>query len=162
MTNSSPSGKPEDSRPSSKPEDYIGRESEPTPWHVIDQAQIDAFADATLDHQYIHVNPELAKASPFGSTIAHGFLSLSMLSHFVKNFGVELDGVVMGINFGFDKVRFISPVHVGSQIRAHSKVMDVVEKESGRLMIKYEVMIEIRGSEKPAVVAEWLTMLIVE
>jgi acyl dehydratase len=138
----------------------IGWEAEPTDWFRVEQSQIDAFADATLDHQFIHVDPVRAAATPFGGTIAHGFLTLSMLSWFAGHFSLLVEGAVMGLNYGFDKVRFLSPVRSGSEIRARAKVLDIQQKQPGQVLVKYEVTIEIRGEAKPAVVAEWLGMLV--
>ncbi len=138
----------------------VGWEAEPTAWFRVEQSQIDAFADATLDHQFIHVDPVRAAATPFGGTIAHGFLTLSMLSYFAGHFSVLVEGAVMGLNYGFDKVRFLSPVRVGSDIRARARVLDVQQKQPGQVLLKYEVIIEIRDEPKPAVVAEWLGMLV--
>jgi len=137
----------------------VGEENT-TDWISIDQSMINAFADVTKDHQFIHVDPEGAKQTPFGSTVAHGFLSLSLLSHFAEEFGFAIPGVVMAINYGFEKVRFINPVKSGSEIRAQSKVADITEKSPGQFLIKYEVTIEIKGQEKPALVADWLIMQI--
>ena len=114
--------------------DFIGYQAEPTDWHQITQDQINQFADCTLDHQFIHVDEEKAKATPFGSTIAHGFLSLSMLSHFAENFSVIIDGFYMGLNAGFDKVRFLQPVTVDSRIRAHAKTLTIEEKNQGNFV----------------------------
>ncbi|MBU3069881.1 MaoC family dehydratase [Aestuariicella sp. G3-2] len=142
-------------------EQYIGRESEPTEWFTVTQDQIDQFADCTHDHQFIHVDPEKAKETPFGSTIAHGFLSLSMLSHFSEEFGMAIEGVYMGINYGFDSVRFLSPVKVNSRIRARAKNLEIVEKNPGQFVTKTEVTIEIEGVEKPALKAVWIGMQMV-
>ncbi|GGM09696.1 nodulation protein NodN [Pseudooceanicola nanhaiensis] len=125
-------------------------------WFVIDQARIDRFADVTEDWQYIHVDPEKAKASPFGTTIAHGFLTLSMLSAMVYDGGPEVDGVVMGVNYGFDKVRFVSPVKEGARVRAVFTMMDVTDKGPNEIQTTMGVSVEIEGQEKPALVAEWL------
>jgi acyl dehydratase len=141
--------------------EYVGFQTEPSPWFKVEQSQIDAFADATHDHQFIHVDPVRAAQTPFGSTIAHGFLSLSMLAHFAEGFGLALEGAQMGINYGFDKVRFLTPVNVNSEIRAQAKVVDITEKNPGQFMTKYEVVIEIKGKDKPALMAEWLTMQMV-
>lgn len=140
---------------------YIGRQSEPTGWFTVTQEQINQFAECTHDHQFIHVDPERAKNTPFGTTIAHGFLSLSMLSHFSAEFGLAIEGAYMGINYGFDSVRFISPVKVNSRIRAHAKTLEVVEKNPGQFMSKTEVTIEIEGEEKPALKAVWIGMQMV-
>jgi len=141
--------------------DVIGEQLGSSDWFKVEQSQIDQFADCTHDHQFIHVNPEKAAKTPFGSTIAHGFLSLSMLSFFAESFGAVVDGVQMGINYGFDKVRFIAPVKVDSRIRCHATLQNVIEKKPGQFMITFAVEIEIEGSEKPALKAEWLTMQMV-
>ncbi len=140
---------------------YVGYKAEPTEWFTIKQEQINQFADCTLDQQFIHVDPEKAKDTPYGSTIAHGFLTLSMLSHFSESFSVIIDGFYMGINKGFDQVRFVSPVKVDSRIRAHAKVLEIEEKKPGQYTLKVEVTIEIENAEKPALVAEWLSVQMV-
>lgn len=127
-------------------------------WFEIDQDRIDAFADATEDHQWIHVDEEKASAGPFGTTIAHGYLTLSLLPHLAP--GLELEGVRMGVNYGLDKLRFITPVPSGSRIRMRSVLRDVKEVPGG-VQIKAEVTVELEGSEKPAAVAEALTRLYV-
>jgi acyl dehydratase len=132
-----------------------------TDWFEVKQSQIDQFADCTLDHQFIHIDPEAAAKSPFGTTIAHGFLSLSMLSHFAESFGTMIEGVYMGVNYGFDKVRFISPVAVNSKIRANAKLVEATEKKPGQFMLKTEIEVEIEGTDKPALKAEWITMQMV-
>jgi len=142
-------------------ENYLGYEAEPTPWHVVDQSQIDQFADCTLDRQYIHVDPEKAKNTPFGSTIAHGFLTLSMLSHFAESYSLLIEGLFMGVNSGFDKARFLAPVKVGSRIRGRATFLDIVEKSPGQYRIRTEVTVEIEGEDKPALVAEWITVQMV-
>ncbi len=129
-------------------------------WFQIDQDRINAFADATLDHQFIHVDEEAAKKTPFGGTIAHGFLSLSMLPYLMKELTLIPQNVVMGINYGFNSLRFLNPVPVGSKIRACAQIKDVVEKNPGQFLVTYTVKVEIEGVEKPALVAEWLTMSI--
>jgi acyl dehydratase len=142
-------------------ETYIGYEAEPTPWHTVDQSQIDQFAECTLDRQFIHVDPEKAKDTPFGSTIAHGFLTLSMLSHFAESYSLVIEGIFMGVNSGFDKVRFLAPVKVGSRIRGHAKFLSFEEKNPGQFRIKTEVTVEIEGEDKPALVAEWISIQMV-
>jgi len=141
--------------------EYIGYESEPTYWHTVTQEAINQFADCTLDHQFIHVDPERAKQTPFGGTVAHGFLSLSMLSHFAEEFMVMIEGAHMGLNYGFDKVRFIAPVAVDSRIRARAKFIDITETKPGQFRFATQVTIEIEGQDKPALIAEWLTMQLV-
>lgn len=140
---------------------YIGYEAEPTEWLQVTQEQINQFADCTLDHQFIHVDPERAKDTPFGSTIAHGFLSLSLLSHFSEQYSVIIQGFYMGINYGFDKVRFLAPVNVDSRIRAHAKVLGIEETKPGQYRVKTEVTVEIEGKDKPALIAEWLSVQMV-
>lgn len=142
--------------------DFIGFQAEPTQWHEINQKQINQFADCTLDHQFIHVDEEKAKSTPFGSTIAHGFLSLSMLSHFAEDFSVIIEGFYMGLNAGFDKVRFLQPVTVNSRIRAHAKILSIEEKKPGQFRLSTEVTIEIEGCDTPALFAEWVSVQMVE
>jgi len=143
-------------------QNHVGKAAQPTDWFTVTQEQINQFADCTLDHQFIHVDPEKAKETPFGSTIAHGFLSLSMLSHFAESFSLVIEGVYMGVNYGFDKVRFISPVKVDSRIRCHAKVIDAIEKKPGQFMITTSVEVEIEGSDKPALKADWIGMQMVK
>ena len=138
----------------------IGKQMEPGDWFQITQENINKFADVTVDHQFIHIDPEAAKASPFGGTIAHGFLTLSMLSHLVESCSVMPAEVVMGINYGFDKVRFLTPVHAGKRIRVSVTIADVTPKDGNRYLLKQAVTIEIEGSDSPAAVCEWLTMFV--
>ena len=130
-------------------------------WFLLDQARINAFADVTEDHQFIHVDPQMsAELSPFGTTIAHGFLTLSMLSHLTATIPVpadRLEGIAMGVNYGFDKVRFISPVKVDSRIRASSVLARVELKDPNTIQATQDVTVEIEGAEKPALVAQWIT-----
>ena len=125
-------------------------------WFMIDQDRIDHFADDTEDHQFIHVNPEAAKATPFGGTIAHGFLTLSMLSAMMD--AMEKPAVQMSINYGFNKVRFLSPVKSGKRIRGHFKLLELEEKRPGQWQQTVEVTVEIEGEDKPALLAEWIFM----
>jgi acyl dehydratase len=129
-----------------------GQEWGRSDWLQVTQDRIDQFADATDDHQWIHVDAERAKKGPFGTTIAHGFLTLSLIPGLVSSF-VKVDGVKMGINYGLNKVRFPSPVRVGSRVRAVSKNMSVDDVEGG-VQVVNQVTIEIEGQEKPACVAE--------
>ena len=140
----------------------LGTEVGVSDWVTIDQDRIDKFADATMDHQFIHVDPEQAKPV-FGSTIAHGFLSLSLVAGipFEQEIGMVLEGTKMGLNYGLDKVRFLSPVPVNSEVRIRMKCIDVTEKNPGQYLAKTEVTMEIKGVEKPAFVAETLSMFIV-
>jgi len=132
----------------------VGQEIGVGEWVTITQEQVNLFADATLDHQWIHVDPEMASQGPFGTTIAHGFLTLSLVSEIAPS--VEIPGVRMAINYGLDRVRFISPVPVGSRLRARSVLQEVHEVPGG-VQVKSEVTIELEGGEKPACVAETLS-----
>jgi acyl dehydratase len=125
---------------------------------MLDQKTIDAFATITLDPYFIHTDPARAKTdTPFGGTIAHGFLTLSMLSVFAYDCLPDIEGRVMGMNYGFDKIRFISPVPSGSKIRGRFTIADVARKP-GQVVVRYAVSVEIEGKEKPALAAEWLTI----
>lgn len=140
----------------------VGTESEPTDWLELDQDRIDCFADCTLDHQFIHVDKERAAKTPFGSTIAHGFLSLSMLSYFSEQFSFQIEGVQMGVNYGFDKVRFLAPVKSGKRVRARAKFLDITETKPKQYRITSEVTVDIEGEDKPALIAEWLVVQITD
>ena len=146
--------------PIDKLNDYIGKEIGCSDWFLVDQEQINKFAEVTKDHQFIHINEEQAKKTPFGSTIAHGFLTLSMLTYLTENRRLIHEGTVMGLNYGFDNVRFVMPVKVNSRIRARSKPLSCTEKNPGQWLIKSEVTVEIEDEEKPAIVSEWLSMVI--
>lgn len=136
----------------------IGTEIGLSKWILVDQARIDAFAEITEDRQFIHIDPEAAKQTPFGGTIAHGFLTLSLASAMSYDAVAPLEGVVMGVNYGFDKLRFLAPVPSGSQIRGRFKLLSAEDKGGGRWLLKHELTVEIDGSEKPALIAEWLSM----
>ena len=139
-----------------------GRELGFSDWLLIDQERINRFADATEDHQFIHVDPERAAATPFGSTIAHGFLSLSILPHFLSQIMPIPDGIVMGINYGTEKVRFTQPVHVNSRVRARAKIEKVNARSGGQYMVKTRVTLEIENRRRPAVIADILSLYVVE
>jgi len=136
----------------------IGQEVGVSRWIEVDQARIDAFARITEDEQFIHVDPERAKATPFGGTIAHGFLTLSLASAMSYDAVAPLEGVVMGVNYGFDKLRFLAPVPAGSKVRGRFKLLSADDKGGGRWLLKHELTVEIEGAEKPALIAEWLGM----
>ena len=143
--------------------DHVGQELGVSEWFRIDQDRINAFADATLDHQFIHVDPEKAKATPFGGTIAHGYLTISLLPYLqstIEGF-IMPKGTKMGMNYGFDKLRFMAPVKVDKRIRAHAKLLDATEKKPGQWLLKFQYTVEIEGEDKPALVAEWLLMYFV-
>jgi acyl dehydratase len=130
-------------------------------WLVIEQSRVNAFADATDDHQFIHVDPErAAKETEFGGPIAHGFLTLAMLSRLAEGNVPVLEGLKISINYGFERIRFIDPVRVGDAIRAAFVLADVEEKGPGRFLLRFKVTVDIKGRDKPALVAEWLTMQI--
>ncbi|MDA9008547.1 MaoC family dehydratase [Alphaproteobacteria bacterium] len=136
----------------------VGQEVGLSDWFSINQDRIDAFADLTEDHQFIHVDQARAVAeTPFGGTIAHGFLTLSMVTAMAENCLPFIEGVGMGINYGFDKVRFLSPVRSGSRVRGHYVLTSCEERKAGEVSITWAVSVEIEGQDKPALAAEWLT-----
>jgi acyl dehydratase len=144
--------------PLDKLKDYVGKEMGISDWLKIEQDRINSFADCTGDHQWIHVNPELAKKGPFGATIAHGYLSLSLLVQLSGGMKVLPAGTKMAINYGLNKVRFLTPVKVGSKIRNRAVLKAVEDKGGGRILFTTENTVEIEGEEKPALVAETLAM----
>lgn len=135
-----------------------GTELEPSPWLEITQERVNQFADATNDHQFIHVDPDKASLTPFGGTIAHGFLTLSLLSYLNAQQAALPENLVMGINYGSDKVRYLAPVRVGQRIRSRQRIIDVTEKKPGQWLIRTDVTVEIEDEETPALVAEILSM----
>ena len=143
----------------------IGKDEGTGEWFQVTQDQIDRFADVTHDHQFIHVDPERAKATPFGTTIAHGFLTLSMLTHLSGSASSappdpgKYAGMLMGVNYGFNRVRFVSPVKVGSRIRARAVTANA-ELKGNAVEVTRNITVEIEGEEKPALVAEWVTRTI--
>lgn len=138
----------------------VGQEVGVTDWLLIDQGRIDAFAQVTMDHQYIHVDPVRAKASAFGATIAHGFLTLSLLTYLGEEALPEIAGVAAGINYGMNALRFVAPVRSGTRIRGRFVLKSVSERGAKQVLMAHEVTVEVEGGTKPALVAEWLTMLI--
>ncbi len=136
----------------------LGDEAVAGDWFEITQERINDFADTTIDHQFIHIDPERASQTPFGGTVAHGFLTLSMLVHLSTSIPVEsprMEGVLMGINYGLNKVRFINPVPAGSRVRATAQAVDVVLKGNAVDMTRM-MIVEIEGQDKPALIAEWI------
>jgi acyl dehydratase len=133
----------------------VGQDIGTSEWILVDQARIDRFADTTDDHQFIHVNPEMARATPFGGTIAHGFLALSLLTPMMES-ACEKPAVAMSINYGFNKVRFLTPIKSGRRIRGHFKLLELAEKRPGQWQQAVEATVEIEGEDKPCLVAEWL------
>ncbi len=140
----------------------VGTEIGVSDWVIVDQARIDAFADVTDDHQFIHVDPEKAKATPFGGTIAHGFLTLSLLSRMAYQVSPALEGAVAALNYGFDKIRFLEPVKSGARVRGRFTLDGADDKGGGRWLLRYGVTVEIENEPKPALVAEWLGMQILK
>ena len=131
-------------------------------WVLVDQAMINKFADATGDHQFIHVNEEMAKMTPFGGTIAHGFLTLSLFPMLMaKSNCPRVEGVKMGVNYGGNKVRFLAPVRSGKRVRAQFKLLELEEKRPGQWQQTLEFSVEIEGEDKPALIAEWISQFFV-
>ena len=137
-------------------EKAVGQEIGPTEWFMIDQARVSGFADDTEDHQWIHVDPERAKAGPFGGPVAHGFLTLSLIPHLMGELR-RVEGVRMGVNYGLDRVRFPSPVLVGRRIRARATVTSLDKIAGDAVQVVTLVTIEVEGSQKPACVAEMVS-----
>jgi len=137
----------------------IGTEVGVSSWLTVDQARIEAFADATDDHQFIHVDPEAAAKTPFGGTIAHGFLTLSLLSRMAADAMLVPDGVRMGVNYGFDRVRFLAPVKSGKRVRGRFTLDSIEEKAPGQWLLRHTVTVEIEDEGKPALIAQWLGLM---
>lgn len=131
----------------------LGHELGPTEWLTVEQDRINGFADDTEDHQWIHVDPERAATGPFGATVAHGFLTLSLMPHFM-NAARRIEGVRMGINYGLNKVRFPAPVRAGSRIRARLTLVDLDKIETDAVQLVSRIVVEVEGSDKPACVAD--------
>jgi acyl dehydratase len=141
--------------------DYIGKELGSSDWLTIDQERINQFAECTGDHQFIHVDPVKAKQTPFGSTIAHGFLTLSLVPMLMEKIMIMPQGLKMAVNYGLDSVRFIQPVKVNSKVRLVVTLVDANEKNPGQWLLKAKAVLEIEGSAKPAYIAEPLTLCFV-
>ena len=141
--------------------DYVGQELGRSEWFTIDQARINLFAEATGDYQFIHVDPVKAAQTPFGSTIAHGFLSLSLIPKLMEDIFIMPEGLKMAINYGLDSVRFIQPVKVDSRVRLKVELTEVTEKKPGQWLLKATATLEIEGQEKPAYIAEPLSLCFV-
>jgi acyl dehydratase len=142
--------------------DMVGQNLGTSEWLLVDQEMINKFADATGDHQFIHVNEEMAKMTPFGGTIAHGFLTLSLFPVLMaKSDCPRVEGVKMGVNYGGNKVRFLAPVRSGKRVRGHFKLLELEEKRPGQWQQTLEFTVEIEGEEKPAVMAEWISQFFV-
>ncbi len=138
----------------------VGQQFGPSDWLQVDQERINQFAEATIDHQFIHVDPKAAAATPFGTTIAHGFLTLSLISFLTAGLSPSLKGLTTVINYGLNRVRFLQPVKVDSEVRASIKILEVRRKGRTRVLMTSEVTIEIRGEKRPALLAEALILFI--
>ena len=138
----------------------IGTQVGVSDWITIDQKRIDEFADVTEDRQFIHVDPNAAKETMFGGTVAHGFLSLSLLSRMALDVMLVPDNLKMAVNYGFDRIRFLAPVPVGARVRGIFTLTNVEEKSLGQLLVHHNVMVDIDVTEKPALTADWLSLLI--
>ena len=137
----------------------IGSEVGVSDWIAIDQPRIDAFAEVTDDHQFIHIDPAAAAATPFGGTVAHGFLTLSLLSRMAADAMLRPDNIKMGVNYGFEKVRFLAPVRSGKRVRGRFVLQRFEEKRPGQYQFVHEVTVEIEGEDKPALIAEWIGLI---
>lgn len=138
----------------------VGKEIGVSSWHLVDQPRIDTYADVIEDHQFIHVDPERAKKeTAFGTTIAHGFLTMSLLSIMSYEVMPVIAGTTMGVNYGFDKLRFISPVRSGKRVRGRFVLAEAKLRKAGELQSRTNVTVEIEGEDKPALVAEWLGLI---
>lgn len=139
----------------------IGQEAGVSPWLLVDQSRIDAFADATEDRQFVHVDPDAAARTPFGGTIAHGFLTLSLLSRMASETMLIPDSVRMVVNYGFNRIRFLAPVRSGSRVRGRFTLDGAEEKAPAQILMRQSVIVEIEGEAKAALTAEWLTLVLV-
>jgi acyl dehydratase len=138
---------------------YVGKEIGVSDWFTLDQDRINKFADITEDHMFLHVNPDAAKQTPFGGTIAHGLLTLSMMPVMAYQAVPGVSGTKMGVNYGYNKVRFMAPVKSGKRIRGRFSVKALEPASGGRMQIVHDCAVEIEGEEKPALAAEWITMV---
>ena len=139
----------------------IGEEVGVSDWIPIDQGAIDTFANVTQDHQFIHVDPQAAAKTVFGGTVAHGFLTLSLLSRMAADAMLRPEAIRMGVNYGFDKVRFMAPVRSGKRVRGRFRLDRFEEKRPGQWQFVHTVTVEIEGEDKPALIAEWIGMMFV-
>ena len=139
----------------------VGGEVGVSDWILVDQARVDAFAETTEDPQFIHIDPVRAAETPFGGTIAHGFLTLSLLSRMAADAMLRPDAVKMGVNYGFEKVRFIAPVRAGKRVRGRFRLARFEEKKPGQYQFTHQVTVEIEGEDKPALIADWIGMIFV-
>jgi acyl dehydratase len=136
-----------------------GQEVGVSDWIIVDQPRIDAFAEATEDRQFIHLDPDAAARTPFGGTIAHGFLSLSLLSRMAADAMLVPETTAMAVNYGLDRVRFLAPVRAGKRVRGRFTLDSADEKAPGQLLLRHTVTVEIEGEDKPALTAQWLGLI---
>ena len=139
----------------------VGQEVGVSEWILVDQAAIDTFADVTQDRQFIHVDPEAAAKTPFGGTVAHGFLTLSLLSRMAADAMLRPEQIRMGVNYGFEKVRFMAPVRSGKRVRGRFRLDRFEEKRPGQWQFVHNVTVEIEGEDKPALIADWIGLIFV-
>jgi acyl dehydratase len=137
----------------------VGSSLGASPWIVVDQQSIDTFAEVTGDHQFIHVDPAAAAQTPFGGTVAHGFLTLSLLSQMAASVMLVPDTLKMAVNYGFEKIRFMAPVRSGKRVRGHFTLASAEEKRPGQWQFLHNVTVEIEGEEKPALTADWIGLI---
>jgi acyl dehydratase len=137
----------------------VGQEIGVSSWLLVDQQRIDAFAEATEDRQFIHTDPAAAAQTPFGGTIAHGFLTLSLLSRMAAEAMLVPEGIKMAVNYGLDRVRFLAPVKSGKRVRGRFTLDSVEEKAPGQWLLRHTVSVEIEGEDKPALTAQWLGLM---
>src|ERR1700741_3086864 len=137
----------------------VGHEIGVSSWHLIDQSRINVYADVIEDHQFIHVDPARAKDTPFGTTVAHGFLTMSLMSIMSYEVMPVIEGTKMGVNYGFDKLRFIAPVRAGSRVRGRFTLAEARLRKDKELQSRTNVTVEIEGEDKPALVADWIGLI---
>ena len=137
----------------------VGQETGLSPWIPVTQEMINNFADVTGDHQFIHVDPEAAKATPFGGTVAHGFLTLSLLSQMAAHVMLRPETLKRSVNYGFERVRFIAPVRSGKRVRGRFTLARMDEKNPGQYQFVHNVVVEIEGEDKPALIADWIGLI---
>jgi acyl dehydratase len=141
-------------------QNMVGHEVGVSSWHLVDQGRINLYADVIDDHQFIHIDPERAKKeTPFGSTVAHGFLTMSLMSIMSYEVMPVIEGTTMGVNYGFDRLRFISPVRAGSRVRGRFVLAEAKLRKPTELQSRTNVTVEIEGEEKPALVADWIGLI---
>jgi acyl dehydratase len=140
-------------------QDMVGREVGVSSWHLVDQGRINVYADVIEDHQFIHVDPARASETPFGTTVAHGFLTMSLMSIMSYEVMPVIEGTTMGVNYGFDKLRFISPVRSGKRVRGRFTLAEAKLRKPSELLSRTNVSVEIEGEDKPALVADWIGLI---